>query len=236
MSIVVAGVVLLLALITGSVSFVATPYIKNARTISGNDEAGDDPAPAAALISFFLVKNWKQWVLVLISSLLCAISAYQLYNAGMSVIDLCKYLAVALFLLSVMIIDWKTHLIPNKLILALLGVGTVLLAIEFILYHSTALQTLLLSAAGLLLCLVLFYILSRLTKDGMSMGDVKLIAAMGWVLGISTTLFAVSFAMLICTIVAIFLLLSKKKNKTDRVPFGPFMFFGYITLLILISL
>lgn len=236
MSIVVAGVVLLLALIAGSVSFVAIPYIRNTRNISGNDEIGDNPAPAAALTSFFQVENWKQWALVFISSLLCAISAYQLYNTGMSVIDLYKHSAVALFLLSAMITDWKTRLIPNKLVLALLGVGAVLLAIEFILYHNTALQTLLLSAAGLLFCLVLFYILSRLTKDGISMGDVKLIAAMGWVLGISTTLFAVFFAMLICAIAAIFLLLSKKKNKNDRVPFGPFMFFGYITLLILISL
>ena len=163
-------------------------------------------------------------------------SDYQLFNAGISVIELCKYSVVALFLLSVMIIDWKTRLIPNKLVMALLGIGTILLAIEFILYRSAALQTLLLSAVGLLCCLVLFYILSRLTKDGISMGDIKLIAAMGWVLGISTTLFAVFFAMLICTIVATFLLLSKKKNKSNRVPFGPFMFFGYILLLILISL
>lgn len=236
MSIVVAGVVLLLALIAGSVSFIATPYIKNARNISGNDEAGDNLTPATAFSSFFHSKDWKQWVLLIGSSLLCAIAAYQLFNAGMSVIDLCKHSAVALFLLSVMIIDWQTRLIPNKLVLAMLGVGTVLLAIEFILYRNAALQTLLLSAVGLLLCLVLFYILSRLTKDGISMGDVKLIAAMGWVLGVSTTLFAVFFAMLICTIVAIFLLLSKKKNKSDRVAFGPFMFFGYISLLVLISL
>jgi leader peptidase (prepilin peptidase)/N-methyltransferase len=236
MSIVVAGLELVLALIAGAVSFAATPYIKNVRRISDNDEAGDDPAPAATFASFFQVSSWKQWVLILIGSLLCTVSVYQLYNAGMSVIELCKYSAVALFLLSVMIIDWKTHLIPNKLVIALFGVGTILLAIEFILYRSVALQTFLLSVVGMLCCLVLFYILSRLTKDGISMGDVKLIAAMGWVLGISTTFFAVFFAMLICTIAAIFLLLSKRKNKSDRVAFGPFMFFGYILLLMLNSL
>jgi leader peptidase (prepilin peptidase)/N-methyltransferase len=154
----------------------------------------------------------------------------------MSAIELCKHSAVALFLQSVMIIDWKTHLIPNRLVLALVGIGTLLIAIEMILYRTEVLRPLLMSVAGLLCCLVLFYILSRLTKDGISMGDVKLIAAMGWVLGVSTTLFAVFFAMLLCTIAAIFLLLSKKKNKSDRIAFGPFLFFGYIVFLMLISL
>lgn len=236
MSIVVAGVILLLALISGSVSFVAAPYIKNARDFSGNHEAGDDLTLATAFSSLFQANNWKQCGVIIVSSLLCTISVYLLYSSGMAVIDLCKHSAVALFLLSVMIIDWKTTLIPNKLVIALLGIGTLLLAIEFILYRSTALQALLLSTVGLLFCLVLFYLLSRLTKNGISMGDVKLIAAMGWVLGISTTLFVVLIAMLLCTIVAIFLLLGKKKNKNDRVPFGPFMFLGYISLLILFSI
>lgn len=233
MSIVVAGVVLLVALIAGTVSFIATPYIKNVRNIGSNDETGDNMAPAAVFTSFVRTSNWKQRILVIVSSLLCAVSAYQLYNAGMSAIELCKYSAVAWFLLSAMIIDWKTRIIPNKLVIALLGTGTMLLVIEFILYRSSALQSIVLSVLGLLCCLVLFYILSRLTKDGIGMGDVKLIAAMGWAVGVSTTIYAICFAMVMCTIAAIFLLLSKKKNKSDRVAFGPFVFFGYILLLIL---
>lgn len=236
MSFIAAGVVLLLALAVGIVSLAAVPKIEQRDCADAAPKSGSDATPAAAVPTIFKTLSWQQWALWFGGVLLCAVAAYRLHATGMSAIDLCRHSAVALFLLAAMLIDGKTHRIPNLLVLALLGVGAALIGTELIIYHKAALRSLIMSAAGLLICLVLFYVLSRLTRDGISMGDVKLIAAMGWVLGVSTTLFAVLAAMLICSVTAIFLLLCKKKNKNDRVAFGPFLFFGYILTLILFSL
>lgn len=236
MSFVAAGVVLLLACAVGAVSFAAVPKIEQRDCADAASESGSDLTPAAAAPTIFRTLSRQQWALWISGALLCVAAAYQMCAAGMSAIELCRHSAVALFLLAAMLIDGKTHRIPNLLVLALLGVGAVLIGVELTVYHKAALHSLLMSVVGILLCLVLFYVLSRLTRDGISMGDVKLIAAMGWVLGVSTTLFAVLAAMLICSVTAIFLLLCKKKNKNDRVAFGPFLFFGYILTLILFSL
>ena len=85
-------------------------------------------------------------------------------------------------------------------------------------------------------CIVLFYALARLTKDGIGMGDVKIIAAMAWILGLFDTLIVVLFALLICAGVSVVLLARKKKDKSDAVPFGPFLFLGYILMLLLFGI
>ena len=92
------------------------------------------------------------------------------------------------------------------------------------------------SVAGFICCVVLFYVLSRLTKEGIGMGDVKLISVVGLLLGLSSTLMSVLFSLILCTLASIVLLFGKKKSRNDRIAFGPFMFFGYILMFILFSL
>lgn len=236
MSFIAAGTVLLLAFIAGSVSYIATPYIERQNQLKSKNEAGDDMVPAAAHALRFKEVKWKTWIVLFGSSVLCSLPIYFMSNAGVNTIDLCRHIAVAIFLLSVMIVDWKTHLIPNVIILIYFLVGAFLTVCEFIAFRNEAVKTLISCCIGLLCCLVLFYVLARLTKDGISMGDVKLIAVIGWILGISSALFSVLFAMIICAVVGLILLLSKRKNKNDRVPFGPFMFLGYIVMLLLFSI
>ena len=236
MSFIAAGTVLLLAFIAGSVSYIATPYIERQNQLKSKNEAGDDMVPAAAHALRLKEVKWKTWIVLFGSSVLCALPIYFMSNAGVNTIDLCRHIIVTIFLLSVMIVDWKTHLIPNIIVLIYFLVGVLLMLCEFIVYREEATKTLLSSCIGLIGCLLLFYVLSRLTKNGISMGDVKLIAVMGWILGVSSALFSVLFAMIICAVVGLFLLLSKQKKKNDRVPFGPFMFLGYIIMLLLFSI
>lgn len=237
MSFVVAGVVLLLAMIAGLLSFRTVPKMV-ASTDEGSEEKVNqrNTPPATTIVSFFSKDNWKQWLLLTVLSLVCAFAAYRLYEAGSGLINLCDQMAVALVLLSILIIDGYTHLIPNVTVAVLFGIGAVMLAISWIMNGKAALNTLIMSVLGLLICLVLFYVMSRLTKEGIGMGDVKLIAALGWSIGLEAALLTVLFALLICTVAAFILLFGKKKNGKDRVPFGPFMFFGYISMLLLFSL
>lgn len=234
MTFVVAGVVLALSFIVGMTSFIVAPRFN---LISDEKAEGGDvkskASPAMAIAEMFKRAKWKQWIIIVFGSLLCAICAWLMLEANAKAIDICKYIFMSLALMSVMIIDGKTHRIPNQIVAIMFGGGVVFLIWELVMLRKEAVGKILMHIIGLIGCLLLFYIMARLTKDGMGMGDVKLIAVTGWVLGISQTLITILFALIICTIIALFLLVGKKKSKKDQIPFGPFMFFGYIVMLLL---
>lgn len=234
MSFVIAGVVLLLSLTIGVISYITAPLFEKENSDDGKEDG--KTTPVITLSIFFSKTNWKQIVFVSCISIICALVAGLSYNSGTNAIDLCRQVVVALVLFAAMIIDSKTRLIPNLLILIALGLGILILVIEFIFCRDVFFGSLIMSIAGFLCCVVLFYVLSRLTKEGIGMGDVKLISVMGLLLGLSTTLMSVLFSLILCTVASVVLLFGKKKNKTDRIPFGPFMFFGYILMFILFSI
>lgn len=233
MNLVVAGVVLLLSLTIGVASYISAPFFEK---MNSDSEEDSKTTSAITFSSFFNKSNWKQITFLGVLSLICSVAAVLSYNSGASVLGLCRQVIVALILLSAMIIDSKTRLIPNVLILCSLGIGALLLLLEFIFVRDTFLTSLLMSIAGFICCVVLFYVLSRLTKEGIGMGDVKLISVMGLLLGLSSALMSVLFSLILCTLASIALLFGKKKNKNDRIAFGPFMFFGYMLMFILFSL
>lgn len=234
MSFVIAGVVLLLSITIGVISYITAPLFEKENSDDGKEDG--KTTPVITLSTFFSKTNWKQMVFVCCISITCALAAGLSYNSGASAIDLCRQIVVALVLFAAMIIDSKTRLIPNLLILVALGLGVLILVIEFIFCKEVFLSSLIMSIAGFLCCVVLFYVISRLTKEGIGMGDVKLISVMGLLLGLSTTLMSVLFSLILCTVASVVLLFGKKKNKTDRIPFAPFMFFGYILMFILFSI
>ena len=236
MNIVAAGVVFLLALFTGVAAYAAIPrFTYESDENDGEGGAHQEPSSAPTLMDVIRERTQSQWLALGVLSWLCAGAAWRLAAAGVALLDLCRHIAVMLSLMAALLIDRKTHKIPNLLVLALLGAGALLLLIEFLGDRAAGFSAHMPGAAGLLCCVVLFYLLARLTKDGIGMGDVKLIAAMGWLLGLATTLFSVLFALLLCSCTAIVLLFRKKKGKDDRIPFGPFLFFGHICMLLLFT-
>lgn len=235
MIILVAGVACLLAFVTGVLSCKAVPFFLEQSNIDGGETPEAVAAPAAKA-RFFVRENGKQIVFVCAMALLCAIAASLSYFREIRGLDLVRQILVADVLLAVMIIDRHTRKIPNLIVLISLAAGALLLLAEFICCRENFLAALVTSGVGACVCLVLFYILGRLTKDGIGMGDIKLITALGWIMGLGSTIFVVLSAMILCSLFAVVLLLGKKKNKNDSVPFGPFLFFGYIILLLLFSL
>lgn len=239
MEFVVAGVMLILALLCSVVSFLAIPkykYENEAIENSNELQVNKNVSSAPTIANFFSMGTWTQWIFVVGISVACAATAYFSFRANAEPLILCRKMVIILVLLSATILDKETLQIPNLLILSVLVIGTILLFVEFFLCRETFFSTLITCVVGLCSCLVLFYALSRLTKEGMGMGDVKLISSMGWMLGLTSTITAVFFALLLCTLAAVILLVGKKKNKDERISFGPFLFFGYILMLLLFSL
>lgn len=235
MNFAVAGIVWLIAILVGMTSYLAIPYYQK-DGLKEHQVVGGLQSLWQQIHAFFLRKNWKQWSFLLVTSLLCAASSFIVSKAEPEVLVICKWICIMLALLSAMIIDRQTHRIPNVIVLTLLASGVLLLVAEFFSSDEPAWLSLITSLAGLLGCVVLFYALSRITKDGIGMGDVKIIAAMGGILGLMTTLVIVLISLVFCTLSALVLLIRKKKNKSDSIPFGPFLFFGYIASLFMIYL
>lgn len=226
---VVASMVLLITCLSG--------IIANLYVFKMNRECADDESTltkkytATTLIDKFKMIKWKQWGSIIIASLFLMYVSFALYCMEMPILDMLEYISVAIVLFIISIIDNRTYKIPNVFVFGLLGVGVLLFITEILLYQDRMLYLIIQKFSGLFICVVLFYVLSRITKDGIGMGDVKVIAVMGWMIGLSLTFMAVMFSLLICSIVAAGLLISKKKNKSDKIPFGPFLFLGYMVLL-----
>ena len=235
MNFAVAGIVWLLVFIVGAVSYMALPLYQS-EDREKYQLAGRIRFLRQQIHTFFQRNNLRFLCTLLVMSSVCAFVLCVVSSAENDILGICKWVCVMLALLSAMIIDRRTHRIPNVIVVALLVCGAMFLAAEFIISDEPAWLALVTSLAGLFGCVVVFYVLSRLTKDGIGMGDVKIIAAMGGILGLMTTFFVVLISLIFCTLTAVALLIVKKKNKSDSIPFGPFLFFGYIVTLLIFYL
>lgn len=128
-------------------------------------------------------------------------------------------LAAALLLLS--IIDLKTFTLPNALVLPLLAAGLAMAPLNDQTYTSAALG----AAIGGGSFFALAWAMERfLGKEGLGMGDVKLLAALGaWVgpWGLLLTVLVASWSALGYAVY-----LRTRGKKGVRIPFGPFLAAG----------
>ena len=84
------------------------------------------------------------------------------------------------------------------------------------------------SFGGLALAAGLFLLIVILSRGGMGGGDVTLIGALGFVLGIKLILLNIFLSFVLGGIISVFLLATKIKSKKDPIPFGPFIVLGFM--------
>ncbi|MEK3880356.1 prepilin peptidase [Paenibacillus sp. FSL M7-0420] len=126
------------------------------------------------------------------------------------------YLLVSLAVI-VTVSDLKFMLIPDKVLLFFLPI----LATVVLLFPEGTLVSHLLGAvagSGILLLLVLF--------GGMGMGDAKLMALLGMVLGFPNTILAFLLACVLGTVVGGTLLFTGRIQRKQHIPFGPWLAAG----------
>jgi prepilin signal peptidase PulO-like enzyme (type II secretory pathway) len=142
-----------------------------------------------------------------------------------------------LILISILIviffIDLKHYIIPDVLTII---IGSIALIKNFLvpLFYSTPLSpaNYLLSALGALL---FFLFLVVITKGrGMGLGDVKFAFVMGLLLGYPGVVISLYIAFLTGAVVSVILILRGRKRFGQTIPFGPFLVFG--TLIVLLQI
>jgi leader peptidase (prepilin peptidase)/N-methyltransferase len=134
------------------------------------------------------------------------------------------------FLFSLLIVisvyDLRHKIIPDKLVFIFIIVSFFSIFVNlFIIGPVFALPTFSALIAGPVLALP-FVLLWYFSKGRlMGLGDGKLILGIGWMLGLSSGIFAIILSFWIGTIISVFLMiLSKKKmNMKTEIPFAPFL-------------
>ena len=149
-------------------------------------------------------------------------------------LDLIKYLILTPMLLSVVVIDYKLQIIPNRLNLTMFEIGLVFIFLYGISNVAIAINMILgmLVGGGIFLAITL---LGGLVygKEAMGLGDVKLMGALGLYFGLVNIIIIALLSFLIGAVLSIFLLITKIKKTDEYIPFGPFIVLGtFITIFI----
>jgi leader peptidase (prepilin peptidase)/N-methyltransferase len=142
--------------------------------------------------------------------------------------------------LIIMFIDWEHQLILNKVTYPAAIVALVILAIDSIfpgsgllgnlgfLPQPSILSGIIAGAIGFVFFLIVFLINPR----GMGMGDVKLAGLIGLVTGLPLIIVGLLTGILLGGIVAVVLLILRRKGRKDVIPYGTFLAIGPILTLL----
>lgn len=136
------------------------------------------------------------------------------------------YAAFACALIVMAGIDADTHIIPNRLVLFILAVG----AVCFLLPGRPVWWERLLGLAVTGVPLLLAAVLSH---GGMGLGDFKLAAACGLVLGWKLGLTGLFFAIISAAVFGLVWAAATRRGLKSAIPFGPFLAGGFLFALLL---
>lgn len=151
-----------------------------------------------------------------------------LYYINGNILSTYIYMALSIILLIVFSIDYKVQLIPDEA-----HIYIIVLSIINIIFNVNNIVDYILGAliGGGIFFLIAYGSYLILKKEGMGFGDVKLMASLGFLFGVKNILVVTLLSFLIGAIVGIVLLLTKKKDKSSYIPFGPFIVISVVIIM-----
>lgn len=132
-------------------------------------------------------------------------------------------------------IDYRQHIIPNRVLLYLLIVRVAIAGTEMIVDFNTAKTELLgclIAAVGIL---VLLCVMRLIVKEGIGFGDIKLFVVMGLYYGVRGSISTLFLSFVVSFIAAVFMLATKRKNKKDHIAFAPSILVGTLLSTIIVG-
>ncbi|AFQ43027.1 prepilin peptidase [Desulfosporosinus meridiei] len=170
--------------------------------------------------------SWRYPAVELLTAILFLLTAYFSWSTAIYPSQLFLNLVFVAVLIALSLIDIDTLRLPDVLTLPLLVLG--LLGAFLIPGNPTGWESLLsaMGTGGLFLLIALLY------PQGMGLGDVKLVAALGAFLGFPAIFLAVFLGSLIGAISGVYLLVTGQKCFRQQIPFGPYLALGSIIALL----
>ena len=145
--------------------------------------------------------------------------------------------AVVVILVQVLVFDARHRLILNRVIYPAIVLALLVSPLNPLLFGGGAVDHLITAAIGAAVAGGLFFLLVLITGGGVGLGDAKLAFFMGAVLGFfpmfsSPILRALLYGILLGGVIALALLLSRRRGMRDYIPYGPYLCLGGILVLL----
>jgi len=123
-------------------------------------------------------------------------------------------------LIAIAVIDLNHQLILNKLTYPFLLIA---LVVNFFVPNLYSWHNVLFGLSGGAVGFLILFVPALIYRKGMGLGDVKMAALIGLMTGFPNVIVAVFGGIILGGIVAIILLLFKKKSRKEGIPFGPYL-------------
>ncbi len=123
-------------------------------------------------------------------------------------------------LIAIAVIDLNHQLILNKLTYPFLLIA---LVVNFFVPNLYSWHNVLFGLLGGVVGFLILFVPALIYRKGMGLGDVKMAALIGLMTGFPNVIVAVFGGIILGGIVAIILLLFKKKSRKEGIPFGPYL-------------
>ncbi|MGO4804135.1 A24 family peptidase [Arthrobacter sp. 2MCAF15] len=162
---------------------------------------------------------------------LCALLAWRFGPTP----ELPAYILLAIAGVQLARIDLLHHLLPNRMVLPLLGAGLALLGVAA--GVSGEAGSLLRGAVGALILFVLYLFLALTSRNGLGMGDVKLAAPLGLYLGYlgwSHLFYGGALGFVAGGLASAVIMLRNRGNKPKEVAYGPSMLAAGLAVILLL--
>ena len=195
------------------------------------------------LISFLLLKrkcrncDYKISFQYFIVELITAISFTIIYYFyGISITSLLLVI-LSVFFVIIFFIDLKHFIIPNSLTFPLMFIGFIKSFdpnLDNFLFPNY-INSLIGGVIGYLIIWLIIFVYKKVrNKEGMGLGDAKLLSAIGFWFGLVSIPFVLFLSSIIALGFSLPSLVNKSKNLSSQIPFGPYIVLG-ITLYIFIN-
>jgi leader peptidase (prepilin peptidase)/N-methyltransferase len=123
----------------------------------------------------------------------------------------------------IFVIDLEQGLILNKVVYPTMIVALLLALYPWPWLPQSMGMRVAYAALGGAIGFVIFLLIALVSRGGMGWGDVKLAALIGLATGFPQVILAVIMGAILGGIVAVALMMAKKRKRREAIPFGPFL-------------
>lgn len=136
------------------------------------------------------------------------------------------------FSIPLFFIDFKHFILPNKLIYPFFISGVLINLFGNSVFSTSKLNSILGGVLGYLILISIYkiYFFIR-NKEGIGLGDIKLISVIGVWFGASELIYVVTIAAIIGLVYSFYIKYVSKVNNDGLIPFGPFLILSSIPIL-----
>ena len=170
----------------------------------------------------------SQYFLVELISAISFLSIYFIYGISITTLLL---IILSIFFIIIFFIDLKHYIIPNELTFPLMLIGFIKSFDPNL--NQTIFPNYINSLLGgffgyAVIWLIIFFYKKVRIKEGMGLGDAKLMAVVGFWFGWASITFTIFISSAVALVLVIPSLIKKTRNMSAQIPFGPYIIIGCI--------